>query len=87
MMGLPFRVYAYDTVTGVSRSATPYPNVDAIVGLWGTTMPTLVRVDGRWELVDVEVRDLEDYEAFPAWDHAAARSAAGVDRPLDLRLA
>ena len=54
----------------------------------GRTMPTLVRVDGRWELVDdVEVRDLEDYEAFPAWDHAAARSAAGVDRPLDLRLA
>ena len=84
-MGLPFRVYVYDTVTGDFRSATPYPNVDAIVALWVDPMPSLVRVDGRWELVDVAVRDLESYDAFPAWDRAAAQLAAGVNPHPDPR--
>ena len=79
MMGLPFRICAYDTETGVFRSAVPYRNVREILGLWG---PTPLRVEDLGE-----VRELESYEAFPAWDVTAARSAAGVDQPSDPRVA
>jgi len=77
MMGLPFRICAYDTETGVFRSATPYPNVDAIVALWGGPLSGVEDLG--------EVRDLESYEAFPAWDFAAAQRAAGVHPHPDPR--
>ena len=78
-------VFAYDTVTGEVRYAIPYSNIPEIVGLWGK-VPSLVPLAGGYDLPPVvPVRDLESFDAFPAWDHAAAQRAAGVNPHPDLR--
>ena len=87
MLGLPFMVFAYDTVTGEVRYAIPYSNIPEIVGLWGK-VPSLVPRAGGYELPPVlPVRDLESFDAFPAWDVTAARAAAGAEQPSDPRIA
>ena len=84
-------VFAYDTVTGEVRYAIPYSNIDEIVGLWGYVPSLVLRApewwgEGGYDLPPVvPVRDLESFDAFPAWDHAAAQRAAGVNPHPDLR--
>ena len=86
-LGLPFMVFAYDTVTGEVRYAIPYSNIPEIVGLWGK-VPSLVPLAGGYDLPPVvPVRDLESFDAFPAWDVTAARAAAGFEQPSDPRIA
>ena len=94
MMGLPFMVFAYDTVTGEVRYAIPYSNIGEIVGLWGAVPSLVLRAPEWWgtgpryELPPVvPVRDLESFDAFPAWDVTAARAAAGAEQPSDPRIA
>ena len=92
-MGLPFMVFAYDTVTGEVRYAIPYSNIPEIVGLWGRVPSLVLRApewwgEGGYDLpLVVPVLDLESFDAFPSWDVTAARSAAGVEPPSDPRIA